>query len=974
MRSAFLGRLFLVGVLVAVRSVPADGVCVAPDWDQAMVRGTTPHGKILYEVGEEMEFSLRLEGVRGTVPTNTYFLDWRRRGDDGVTQSGRAPLPLADPFVYRTKSDRPGFVFLEANVVTADGKLVPKNHRWEKRVFFGGGAGVEPEKLVAGDEPADYETFWQSVLKELDAVPVKAQLQSVPSKDPKVEISSFRIDCAGGYPVTGYVSVPTAVRQGNTFRLCANFMGAATTCMPVQQTGPSDAIWAIVNANGYELGREPDYYKGFFQSISEPGYSYGFGPAGNKSRHASYWKGVAMRAIRLLQWMKTLPGWNGVELELRGGSQGDWQSYMAAAWIDGVTAIHANGSWGCDWTGQEQFGRMKSCYRPKCWFSDMAYFDPVFAARRISCPVEIAFAGLGDYVSPPSSISVLYNNLKGPKKLTYVQGSSHGWRPKGEQTQTVDGGYDAAVSRPTAGDPLGYIHTQLSKGVRSVRLNGGVHRVVPSDGAIQHLILRGLSDAVIDFGGATLIGEVNTAMFALEGCTNVTIRNVTIDYAPLPFTQAEILSVDEECNWVVRIIDGYPRPSDAAIARHDRFWPIQVYDGRSLELKNPMRFRDGIAISREDERTYRVRGGQDRRGNAGDIAVWSIPETDRKVDDNTVSSVHCRNCRFEDVTVYSTPKGCAFYEYGCCSNAYVRCVLDRCPESADYAKRGLRRLRSGNHDALNSRCSVRGPLVDRCRFRYHCDDCVNISGYYAFVVSQQGRWLRVAPFSGVNRIDAGDSCQLMTFDGECLSDAKAVSVRPAGATTADERKTFEGYHLWPMIASWATKAYEVELDRETTLPPGSVIISNNRMGNGFSIQNSEFGPNRARGLIIRASDGGIVSNRITGVEGWAVQAAPGYEWMEGGCSRRILMQGNVMTGNGGGISVSGNNGARKLLPPAAHSRIAIVSNVVEKSFSGLEIIGCSGLVLKGNRVEPSGKCKPIRLVNVRDVKSDVPFE
>ena len=201
----------------------------------------------------------------------------------------------------------------------------------------------------------------------------------------------------------------------------------------------------------------------------------------------------------------------------------------------------------------------------------------------------------------------------------------------------------------------------------------------------------------------------------------------------------------------------------------------------------------------------------------------------------------------------------------------------RRPPETDLFPRGLKRLRSGNHDAFNSRCSYVGPTLDRCTFQYHCDDCVNISGFYAFVTEQKGRTLRIAPYGGTLRIDPGDTCQLMTFEGICLPDAQIVSVKPAGATTAAERKMFESYNLWPGIAAGVQRAFEVELDADRVLPPGSVIISNRRMGNGFRIRNCTMGHNRARGLLIKASDGVIESNLIERVEGWAVQIAPEYD-------------------------------------------------------------------------------------------------
>ena len=199
---------------------------------------------------------------------------------------------------------------------------------------------------------------------------------------------------------------------------------------------------------------------------------------------------------------------------------------------------------------------------------------------------------------------------------------------------------------------------------------------------------------------------------------------------------------------------------------------MQAYDAKTLELKNPMRFRDNIAITRTGTDTYRITGGQNRKGDVGDIAVWSIRETMRPSRRGAVTAGTCAGCTFENVTVYSTPHGCGYAESSADGNRYLGCSLVRRPPETDLFPRALKRLRSGNHDAFNSRCSYVGPTLDRCTFQYHCDDCVNISGFYAFVTEQKGRTLRIAPYGGTLRIDPGDTCQLMTFEGVCLPDAK----------------------------------------------------------------------------------------------------------------------------------------------------------------------------------------------------------
>ena len=421
------------------------------DWDSALLVGSLGHATPFFAPGEEMVFAIRLEGAKGEIPPDTYFVDWERRGDDGVTENGRAPLPSADaPLVIRAKMDEPGFVCIEANVVTADGKRVPKNHRWEKRVFFMGGAAVSPETLRPGTEPADYDEFWNAQIAALDAVQVEAELVPTPCADDGVRLYAVRVECAGPRPVTGWLTMPADASPEKRYPLEVSYRGASKDDQPAPAKGPHDRIRFESNGHGFDLGKGQEYVRGFFAAICKPGFEYGFDPESNEHRETSYWLGMALRAVRALQWAATLPEWDGKTLELAAGSQGGFQAFHAAAHFNRVTKITTASTWGCDWTGQAEYGRLMAGYRPKCWFPDMAYFDAVFAAKRVRCPVEITRAGLGDYVCAPSSLAVLYNVIPGPKKIVWRQGWTHGWSPMDMGTFVVDGGFDAATSATSA--------------------------------------------------------------------------------------------------------------------------------------------------------------------------------------------------------------------------------------------------------------------------------------------------------------------------------------------------------------------------------------------------------------------------------------------------------------------------------------------------------------------------------------------
>lgn len=57
----------------------------------------------------------------------------------------------------------------------------------------------------------------------------------------------------------------------------------------------------------------------------------------------------------------------------------------------------------------------------------LEYYDTVNFAKRITCPVFIESAGLGDYVATPAGIASFYNNLTAcpQKRIVFKQNFTH---------------------------------------------------------------------------------------------------------------------------------------------------------------------------------------------------------------------------------------------------------------------------------------------------------------------------------------------------------------------------------------------------------------------------------------------------------------------------------------------------------------------------------------------------------------------
>ena len=388
------------------------------------VRGTTDKDVAIYKPGEKMVFTLSV--LENGTPVAGKTLKWTRTGDDGKTEKGEGVVDEKGLQVT-TSMDKPGFVRIQANAFGEDGKnLQGFVGGWgankNGNIFFDGGACVEPEKLQAIDEPKDFDDFWKSMKSKLAEVPVKAERKEVESKNPKVKIYEVKVDCAGPKPVTGYLSIPADAKE-KSLPAYVQFHGYGVRKHTPPGSPNDKAIVFDVNAHGMDLGKDDEYYKKLQDDLK----NYCFKNDENKDREKTYYYGMALRVMRALEYVKSLPEWNGKELQSNGGSQGGLQGLWGAALDKDVTSSSIWSPWCCDFGGIT-VGRLRG-WRPD-YNEALNYYDPVFLAKRIKCKVHL-IANYGDYTCPPSSVWIVYNNIPGENKSMEVkQGCTHGYEMK----------------------------------------------------------------------------------------------------------------------------------------------------------------------------------------------------------------------------------------------------------------------------------------------------------------------------------------------------------------------------------------------------------------------------------------------------------------------------------------------------------------------------------------------------------------
>ena len=457
MRTAVLSAVMLL----------APGLAAFAGWTfDDIIDGRTEREVPVYAVGETMTFTFTLRGFKGLDASKCSF-DWVRTGDDGKAAFGRAPADK--PLVLTTSIGRPGFVRYYVELLGADNKPVLRDVMDDGdnyKVRFDGGAGADILSLRPDmPEPKDFDAFWTRMKARLEAVPWKEAVKVVrlDSGRDDVELYTVEIPCAGGRPATGFLTIPTAAKDGKRFPADISFYGYGgswstyATQKPAAKRLRTDVIQFLSSAHGFELMREPSYYATLRRGLSSNGHGYAFDPVQNADPEKSYFSGMVLRVLRGLEYLKSRPEWNGRDLVAHGGSMGGLQTVWAAALDPDVTHALAEAPWCCDIAGMERRKHVEDWHVR--WAPGLGYYDPVNLARRIpkTCLFELPRIGLGDYICPPAGVMRFYNALTCPKRGVCFQNTRHDYKaPAPRQEFSLEGDAIRASKSgsgvPTAGE------------------------------------------------------------------------------------------------------------------------------------------------------------------------------------------------------------------------------------------------------------------------------------------------------------------------------------------------------------------------------------------------------------------------------------------------------------------------------------------------------------------------------------------
>jgi hypothetical protein len=494
----------------------------------------------------------------------------------------------------------------------------------------------------------------------------------------------------------------------------------------------------------------------------------------------------------------------------------------------------------------------------------------------------------------------------------------------------------------------------LQRGEKRIVIPPGNYRLEPHGGGGELWMLRGLKDIEIVAEGVTLTGTRLMRAISLHRCSGMTLRGLTVDYDPLPFTQGEVIGAAEDGGSIdVKIHAGYPRKP---------YSRIDVVDAKTRYRKKGMPFLWGSNAEMIGDDVVRVnQPGIAKTAQPGDLVSLSTgPETGAP---HAISIDQCENMLFENVTIHSAPGMGILEADGEGGSVFRKIRIVPGPKPFGATEE---RLLSSSWDAFQSKTIRKGPLVEDCEIGHAGDDSWSVQSSDFLVVKCEARTLVLASRDeftvGVQAGDrlrtglGGPEWRILTRQSLALEKA---GLAPEVLAKLKEAKTWDPWKASP-------QGIVATLDRPAGLQPGDSVYSPDRMGNGFVFRNNRIhSPGR---VLLKA--GGLMEDNVLDTP-HALVVCPEVPGNAAAGIENLIIRRNVIRNAGwfcaapwstqaGILSFTSSSTASTLSESAVFRNVRIENNVVEGGTGPhLVVSSTQGLTVRGNRfVKPLHERSP----------------
>jgi len=296
-------------------------------------------------------------------------------------------------------------------------------------------AAYAPEQIKPTTEsPADFDLFWENAKKEAAKIPLDVKLTLLPDRCTEkvnvyhANIQNYKI----GVRLYGILCMP---KKPGKYPALLKVPGAGVRPYGGDIAMAENGVITFeIGIHGIPVTMDPSIYLDLGKTVLD---GYPFYNLDDRDRY--YYKRVYLGCVRAIDFLFSLPEFDGSTLGVTGGSQGGALSIVTAGLDTRVKFLAAFYPALCDVTGYlhgraggwpHMFNEYNKAFNnKKDKIETSKYYDVVNFARKVKAPGYYSW-GYNDVTCPPTSMYSAYNVIQAPKSLAIFEKTGHWTYPE----------------------------------------------------------------------------------------------------------------------------------------------------------------------------------------------------------------------------------------------------------------------------------------------------------------------------------------------------------------------------------------------------------------------------------------------------------------------------------------------------------------------------------------------------------------
>jgi cephalosporin-C deacetylase-like acetyl esterase len=287
-------------------------------------------------------------------------------------------------------------------------------------------AGFEPEKIQPTvKEPSDFDAFWNNAIAEARKVSLDPRITLMPERCTS-EANVYQISFQNEQPGSRIYGILAVPKKAGKYPALLRVPGAGIRPYTGDaRTAARGVITLEIGIHGIPVNLDQQVYNDLSSGALSNYWSI---RTNDKNTH--FYKRVYLGCVKAIDFIYTLPEFDGNNVEVTGGSQGGALTIITAGLDKRVRKIAAFYPALCDHTGylNKRAGGWPHYFKNReplpGEVETLAYYDVVNFARRVNVPGIYSW-GFNDLTCPPTSMYSAYNVIKAPKELFLFLETGH---------------------------------------------------------------------------------------------------------------------------------------------------------------------------------------------------------------------------------------------------------------------------------------------------------------------------------------------------------------------------------------------------------------------------------------------------------------------------------------------------------------------------------------------------------------------